>query len=570
MPSRRDALSAGLLLSGGLALAPSAGAAAAPSGVRTGTPAGQDTASTLTTPAGLVVETTGGRVRGYESRGIATFKGIPYGADTGGEGRFLPPRKVDPWPGTRLCLVPGAICPQAGEGPSASPMAFLNPGTPSVQSEDCLNLNVWTPGTGLGTGTGTGKRPVMVWIHGGNYSTGSSLAIRATDGEALARRGDVVVVSVNHRLNALGYLDLGALGSDSDFAASGNAGMLDLVLALEWVRDNIAQFGGDADNVTIFGQSGGGLKVTTLCAMPAARGLFHKAIAQSGSIRQLFGREMTEPLALGLLSQLDVPASDLRQLQSLPLAQVQAAAQAAQGQWFAKAKPGEIWHLVGWAPVRDGTIIPADPYSVQGRALSADIPLMVGTVRHEFCLTMFTLEAEKRSWADLREGIGAAFRDPDPLIAAYRAAHPEEKPVGLQAMMSADSFNRHNALEQARGQTAAGRAPAFLYRFDWITPQFDGAPRAYHCSELPLVFDSLDIVPEAAGTGPRAKAMAANAADAWIAFARTGNPSHAGIGTWTPLSSPQDAATMVFDDTCRMERQNTDLIARMRDHALWL
>lgn len=559
MVRRREALSAGLALSGGLAFAGRSRAANAPERA----PAALSP-SAITTPKGLVVETSAGRVRGYESRGIATFKGIPYGADTSGKGRFLPPRPVAPWSGERLCMVPGAICPQAITGPSATPMAFLLPGTPSVANEDCLNLNVWTPATG------NSRRPVMVWIHGGNFSTGSSLAIRATDGEALARRGEVVVISVNHRLNAMGYLDLGALGADAEFAAAGNAGMLDLVLALEWVRDNVTAFGGDPDNVTIFGQSGGGLKVTTLCAMPGARGLFHKAIVQSGSQSHVFRREMTEPLARGLLAELDIAPGDLRRLQDVPLAQLQMAAQVAQGKWFAAAKPRDIWHLVGWAPVLDGTTVPADPYSAQGRALSADIPLLVGSTRHEFSLTTFSLEAANRTWEDLRSDIAQAFSDPDALIAAFRSAYPNERPVGLQSMMSTASFNRYNALQQARDQADAGRAPAFLYRFDWITPIYDGLPGAYHCSELPLVFGSIDTAPEATGTWPRAQAMAHKASQAWIAFARNGNPSHAGIGAWPALASGRDATTMVLDDTCRIEPENSTLIDLMRDHARWL
>ncbi|MBT0670039.1 carboxylesterase/lipase family protein [Novosphingobium profundi] len=560
MPSRRDTLTAGLALSTGPVAATRASTGHAV------TPGGSSAAlapSAVSTPPGLVVETTAGRVRGYEARGIATFKGIPYGADTSGEGRFLPPRAPAPWSGERLCLVPGAICPQESRRPSTSPAAFLMPTTPAIEDEDCLNLNVWTPGTEAA------RRPVMVWIHGGNFSTGSSLALRATDGEALARRGDVVVVSVNHRLNAMGYLDLGAVSGDPAFAASGNVGMLDLVLALEWVQGNIAAFGGDPGNVTIFGQSGGGLKVTTLCAMPRARGLFHKAIAQSGCESQVFARSMTEPLARGLLDQLGLAPGEVRKLQAVPIAQLQAAASAAQGAWFARARPRDIWHLVGWAPVRDGALIPTDPYSEEGRALSADVPLMVGSTRHEFSLTTFALEAAQRSWADLRADLVPAFRDPDALIAAFRAAYPQETPVALQSMISAASFNRFNALQQARDQAAAGRAPAFLYRFDWRTPIFGGLPGAYHCSELPLVFDSIEAVPEATGTGARARAMAARAADAWIAFARHGDPSHPGIGRWPALAAG-GAATMVFDDRCQVEAENTALIELVRANALWL
>ncbi|MEE4454025.1 carboxylesterase/lipase family protein [Novosphingobium resinovorum] len=559
MPTRRNALISALstTLTTGLATAAgSADALAAPAPGRRHRAGAGD----LTTPASLVVTTGAGRVRGYDSAGIATFKGIPYGADTGGKGRFMPPRAVAPWPGERLCMVPGGICPQHQDRRGPTPMSFLLPGTPAFEDEDCLNLNVWTPGTGDGA-----KRPVMVWIHGGEFSNGASLAIRATDGEALARRGDVVVVSVNHRLNALGFLDLAAVGAPAEFAGAGNVGMLDLVLALQWVRDNIAAFGGDAGNVTIFGQSGGGLKVTTLCAMPSARGLFHKAIVQSGSESRIFRREMTEPLARAFLAELGVTPAEAAKLQDLPIAQVRGAAEKVMSAWAAKAPPGDIWHMVGWAPVLDGTVIPSDPYDAKGRALSAGVPLMVGTVRHEFCFTMFSLAAENLTIADVRKGLEPAFRDPDTLIAAFAKAYPQEKPVGLWAMISAASFNRWNALAQARDHADAGAAPAFLYRFDWITPMLDGSPRAYHCSELPLVFDSIDKAPEATGTDARARTMAARASAAWIAFARTGNPSHEGIGHWQPVSA-KAAPVMAFNDACRLEQEDTALLELVRSH----
>lgn len=556
MPTRRDTLAAGL----------AAAAVAGTTSARAATGrAGPGTASKrqeVATPPSLVVATGAGKVRGYDSGGIATFKGIPYGADTGGAGRFMPPRPAPAWSGERLCMAPGPICPQHQDPRGPTPQSFLMPGTPTFEDEDCLNLNVWTPAADRA------RRPVMVWIHGGEFSNGSSLKHRATDGEALARRGDVVVVSVNHRLNALGFLDLGAVGAGEPFAQAGNVGMLDLVLALQWVRDTIAVFGGDPGNVTIFGQSGGGLKVTTLCAMPSAKGLFHKAIVQSGSESRIFRREMTEPLARAFLAELDISPADAARLQDLPLARIEDAAHKVMAAWAGKGQPGDIWHLVGWAPVLDGTVIPSDPYDAQGRLLSAGVPLMVGTVRHEFCYTMFSLAAENLGIEDVRKGLAPAYRDPDTLITAFARAYPDEKPVGLWAMISAASFNRWNAYAQARDHAAAGRTPSYLYRFDWITPMLDGSPRAYHCSELPLVFDAIDKAPEATGTSQRARAMAARASEAWLAFARTGNPSHPGIGHWQPVGA--DASpVMVFDDTCRLADEDVALLELVRAHRKW-
>jgi para-nitrobenzyl esterase len=501
-------------------------------------------AQSITTPRTLVVATSAGRVRGYDAAGIATFKGIPYGADTSGTGRFMPPRPAAPWPGERLCMMPGPICPQPEEGGTGTPLAFLLRRSPGHSSEDCLNLNVWTPGAD------NGARPVMVWIHGGNFSTGSGLGLVATDGEALARKGDIVMVSVNHRLNAMGYLDLQGAGAGEEFAAAANVGMLDLVLALQWVRDNIGAFGGDPGNVTIFGQSGGGLKVTTLCAMPLAAGLFHKAIVQSGSQSEVFRREMTAPLACALLTEIGITPAEAKSLQDVPLAQLQSAAIKVAREWGAKAN-GNVWKMVAWAPVLDGAIIPADPYSPGARRYSAHIPLLVGTVRHEFCATMFSLDAEAMTFEQVRASMAPYFNDPDAVLAAFRRAYPEERPVGLLAMISSMGFNRHNAVMQAQNQARAGAAPAWLYRFDWLTPMLDGSPRAYHCSELPLVFNSIDKVPEATGTGQRARTMAEHASNAWLEFARHGNPALA-LPAW-PAVQPDTMDTMLFDDTCRVD-----------------
>src|SRR5712692_2916915 len=225
-----------------------------------------------------VVDTTAGKVRGYIAREIYTFKGIPYGAPTGGANRFMPPTKVTPWTGLRSSMYYGQVSPQ---GPRAGwkndEESFMFEWDDGQFGEDCLRVNVWTQGV-----NDNRKRPVMVWLHGGGFSAGSGQELKAYDGESLARRGDVVMVSLNHRLNALGHLNLVAYGSK--YEASGNAGMLDIVLALEWVRDNVGNFGGDPSNVTIFGQSGGGSKVSTLMAMPSAKGLFHKAVIESGSV----------------------------------------------------------------------------------------------------------------------------------------------------------------------------------------------------------------------------------------------------------------------------------------------
>ena len=271
--SRREFLSGAAQLAG-----VSAAAAAGAPGVALGAVRESAGKSAITTPANAIVETSAGKVRGYVRNGIFTFKGIPYAGTTAGDARFLPPAPVTPWTQVRASMSYGPVCPQPVRGGWASDrLAFLFDWDDGHPGEDCLRLNVWTP-----IADDRSKRPVMVWLHGGGYEAGSSQELPSYDGENLSRRGDVVVVSVNHRLNVFGYLNMAAIGGEK-YARSVNVGMLDIVAALHWVRDNVGRFGGDPANVTIFGQSGGGAKVSTLMAMPAAKGLFHKAIVQSGS-----------------------------------------------------------------------------------------------------------------------------------------------------------------------------------------------------------------------------------------------------------------------------------------------
>ena len=554
--SRRQALAAGLAAPLAATLSAPLPSAAHASAAPAKEPEG------ITTPPDLVVQTPAGRVRGYRRDGIRIFKGIPYGADTSGSNRFMPPKPATPWPGTRLAMSAGAACPQPPDRASPSPLAFVLQRNFTALDEDCLNLNIWTPGIDAK------RRPVMVWLHGGEFTTGSSLELAAYDGEALARRGDVVVVSINHRLNLLGYLDLASVGAPAEFASAANVGMLDIVFALQWLRDTVAAFGGDPGNVTIFGQSGGGLKVTTLCAMPSAVGLFHKAIVQSGSESKVFTRELTQPLARALLEEFQIAPADAARLQQMPIDRLVAAGHKVNTAWGAKYG-GDIWKLVGWAPVIDGTIIPASPYEAASARYSAPVPLMVGTVRHEFVLSAFSADADRMTLAAVRKALATNYKDPDALVAAFSRAYPDENPAGIMAMISAASFNRINAIEQAQDKARLGATPAYLYRFDWVTPMLQGVPHAYHCAELPFVFNSIDTANQAAGTGPDVRRLADRMSDAWIAFARTGNPNHPGIPHWPSVTSDK-APAMIFDDPCTVEADaEWDLLELVRKNRKW-
>jgi para-nitrobenzyl esterase len=492
------------------------------------------------TPSDLVVETDKGRVRGFISSGIRTFKGIPYGASTAGKARFLPGRPADSWTHTRDAFSFGDTCPQYKPFGGVR-MGFLLNMRYGAASEDCLNLNVWTPDVSAG------KRPVMVWIHGGSFRSGSSYEIDATDGESLSRRGDVVVVSVNHRLNALGHLDLGALGAPSEYQSSCNAGIMDLVLALEWIRKNISEFGGDPDNVTMFGQSGGGMKISTLFGTPAAKGLFHKAILQSGITPKLLDTSMTAPLARGVLDELDLTANDIGRLQEVPMHLLMAAIQKSEAHWRSEAPAGKMTVMRGWSPRQEDASITHQPFSEQAAEISGDIAMMAGSTLHEFNLSLFQSSAEDMTLDAVRETMVSVFADPDAVLAEAQTLYPEEKPVGLHGIVFAATL-RKAAVESAQAKERFGGRPSYIYQFSWNTPVLDETPRSYHCSEIPMVFANAERAAHATGGGADALNLETQLADAWIAFARTGSPHHPALPEW-PSISQASVPTMIFDSS---------------------
>jgi para-nitrobenzyl esterase len=484
-----------------------------------------------------IVETSAGKVRGLVIDTINVFKGIPYGAPTSGKNRFMPPVKPASWTGTRDVRAFGPTAPQTANNSDTTAA-----GSPSQQSEDCLVLNVFTPGLNDGR-----KRPVMVWLHGGGFSSGSGSG-RILDGTSLAHAHDVVVVTLNHRLNVFGYTYLGdAMGSD--FALSGSAGLLDLVAALEWVRDNIARFGGDPNLVTIFGQSGGGRKVATLMSMPSAKGLFHRAIIESGAVLRLTTHDDAVKYTDLLLAELDLKEGQIRELQSVPMARLMAADAAVQKK-ITRREPGSTAN----SPMVDGKAIPGHPWDPKGPSLSANIPLLIGYAHtEETWYDRPTPETLALNEAGLRERASKRLgEDPSFVIETFRKAHPEATPWDLWILIATDHPRGTYTREIAKRKADQRGAPAFAYRYDWETPERGGHMRSPHTIEVQFVFNNIKIAGPLISKMPEAYALADKTSSAWVAFARTGNPNIPKLPKW-PAYSAASRDMMLFNNECRVE-----------------
>jgi para-nitrobenzyl esterase len=503
---------------------------------------------TTGTQAALVVETASGRVRGASIEGVAAFKCIPYGAPSSGANRFMPPRKPTPWAGVRDALDYTGHAPQQGLRPATRVELadFSGPPDTSPETEDCLTLNVWSANPKHGA-----KRPVMVWFHGGAFAYGTANVARL-QGSRLATRGDVVVVTVNQRLNIFGFLDLSEIGG-TDYAASGNAGTLDMIAALEWVRDNIDRFGGDPGNVTIFGESGGGGKVCTLLAMPSARGLFHRAIVQSGAAIRLRERDRAAKLSEAVLKALGLSRTDLDKLQSLPMAQLLAAVDPAQ-----KAigpAPMSLFDRYPFGPVVDGTIVPSHPFDPAAPAVSADIPLLIGDMKDE--MASF-LARDDKVWhrtlteQEMRDRVAAvAGRHADHVIETYRRLYPGVNPAERLIATLTDSNFRIRSLMVAERKAVQAGAPVYMYSFQWETPVLGGRMKAPHALDVPFTFDTIDLT-NATDRSAAAHKLAATMSGTWAAFAHTGKPEHPAILPW-PAYDLSARATLILDAECRVE-----------------
>jgi para-nitrobenzyl esterase len=512
------------------------GASVAVAAVSAGTRVATKAAAQSTSGSGAsslftTVETTSGKVQGIANGAIKEFKGIPYGAPTGGKNRYMPPKKPAAWTGVRECFAHGQVCPQTISALSSDYGMMIQWDLQvGGYGEDCLALNVWTPGVNDGQ-----KRAVMVSFHGGGFATGSGNA-PGYDGAQLARFGDVVVVTVNHRLASFGYLHLADLGAPPEFAYAGVAGMMDLVASLEWVRDNIEHFGGDPKRVMIFGQSGGGAKTSTMLAMPSGKGLFHSAGVQSGSSLRSATREAGTKSAEAFLAKLGIAKGNIADIQKVSWQQLLDA-------------QTSLGAAAGFSPVVDGKILPHNPFDPVAPPESAGVPVVISTTLEDAALGLTNWDLDEAGLkAQLSQRYGAKA---DEIYEIYRRSAPKKSPYLIQAQVATDAGGRRNAITQAERKAALGQAPAYMYLWSYESPGFGGKFGAVHGTDVSASFNNYrDGI---GGTGsPTQRALWNKFASAWVALAKTGDPNNSSIPKW-PAYDATKRATMIFDNDVRVE-----------------
>jgi para-nitrobenzyl esterase len=501
-----------------------------------------------------VATTTGGKVSGRVENGINVFRGIPYGEDTR-KTRFKAPLPVAPWSGVKECVEWSTRAPQmnaertgraAGANGEPERTGFHLPPDKGQQSEDCLHVNVWTPGLRDGK-----KRPVLFYIHGGAYTNGT-VNCDLYDGNRLCHRGDVVVVTVNHRLNVFGYLYLAELGG-KEYADSGNAGMLDIVLALKWVQQNIAEFGGDASRVLIFGQSGGGAKCATLMAMPAAKGLFHRVLTMSGQQVTAKPTVIATEVAKDALDKLGVKYDQLdalktlpMELKALPMEKIQEAARVS----------------TAWLPVTDGGVLPRDPFDPDAPGLSAGVPMILANT-HDETVTAAAGPTGVLTWEQapvaLKNSVGQFLGSytPEEIIRRYREIYPERDAahVVVAAACAFRAWPGQVIEADRRAADPRSQPHTWVYRMDWKTP-FPGH-WSLHTIDLPFVFDNVALAPGMCGASAEEQAaaqpLATRMSEMLIAFARTGDPNCREMPQW-PSYDLKERNTMIVDNDTRVEK----------------
>jgi len=490
-----------------------------------------------------IAETKYGKVKGFILRGIYMYRGIPYGADTSGKNRFMPPQPPKPWTDILPAVWWGNTAPQIMDNRySNAYSSFVDHWNYDDVSEDCLKLNIWTPAVGDGK-----KRPVLVWLHGGGYTNGNGIEQDGYDGENLSRKGNIVFVSINHRLGPIGFSDLSGTGGDK-YADSGNVGALDMVASLEWVRDNIANFGGDPGNVTIMGQSGGGAKVCVLAAMPKAKGLIHKTIPLSGNTTEAMSQEYSRKVGEYILKEAGLSVAEIDKLQEMHWKDyILLANKAAQK---ATAEIGAPGMRGGFAPVADGISIPKGKFYTDPNGLSADVPMLLCSTFHEWNTTRLSQELENITLDKVKENLktsarlGSGMGDKvGEVVDAYVKVFPNAKPAEIMALVNS---NRKNVIATADAK-AVQKAPVYLAWFGWQPPLFDNRMRAFHCLDICFWFANTDLMLTHTGGGKRPRALSDKMSGTLLQFMKTGNPNKGGLPEWKAYTSAK-GETMILND----------------------
>lgn len=492
-----------------------------------------------------IAQTQYGKVQGFILRGIYNFRGIPYGANTGGKNRFMPPQKPQPWDGILPAVWWGNSAPQVMENKYANAWAsFVDHWNYDDVSEDCLKLNIWTPSISDGI-----KRPVLVWLHGGGFSSGNGIEQDGYSGENLSRKGNIVFVSLNHRLGAFGFSDLSGTGKEN-YAYSGNVGMLDIIAALEWIRDNIANFGGDPGNVTIMGQSGGGAKVCVLCNMPAAKGLFHKAVALSGSSLKGMNKEISRKIGEYILKEAGLKSDEVDKLQEMPWKDYLQLADKALRKYNQENKGNNGIMRLGYAPVADGVTLTSGDFFAESDGLSSDVPMIISSTFHEWSMSRNNTEMEEISAEKAIEmlkgqiGFGGNLGEKaEEIYHAYAKIFPKAKPIEIMTLIIS---NRKNVIETANAKVLQ-KAPVYVAWFGWEPPLFNNRMRAFHCLDICFWFANTDVMLTHTGGGKHPRALSDKMSDALLNFMKTGNPNGGSLPNW-PKYTKEKGETMVLKD----------------------
>jgi para-nitrobenzyl esterase len=502
-----------------------------------------------------IAETVYGKVKGFILRDIYQFRGIPYGADTSGKNRFMPPQKPESWDDIRPAVWWGNTAPQIMDNRYGNAYSsFADHWNYDDVSEDCLKLNVWTPAID------TNKRPVLVWLHGGGYTNGNGIEQDGYMGENLSRKGNVVFVSINHRLGPIGFSDLSGVGGDK-YKDSGNVGALDMVAALEWVKENIANFGGDPENVTIMGQSGGGAKVCVLAAMPSTSGLVHKAVPLSGSSTEAINQSYSQKLGEYILKEAGLKQSEVDKLQEMPWKEYIMLANLAVQK--ANAEIGEPGRRGGFGPVADGVNIPKGTFYSEANGVSSDVPMLICSTFHEWGMARTMPDMEKITADEAKEmlkeraGFRGGLGDKAPAVYdAYAKAFPDAKPIEVMTLVSS---NRQGVVSTATAKLNQ-KAPVYVAWFGWEPPMFENRMRAFHCLDICFWFNNTDLMLTHTGGGARPRKLSEKMSDSLLSFMKTGDPNCTSLPQW-PAFSTENGETMILNDVCEV-KNDPDKVGR--------